>query len=413
MILYELKKILVKQSNQIALLLLACLVAITCRSAIRSVEWIDSQGNLEIGQKAASQLRLAQNEWSGTLDIDLLNKALTEIKRLDSTPEYLSADYTQNRIAQGWRQGIQEIRWLLCSSFAEDYQTFDERDACQVSSEELEQFYENRATLLSNWLYDKNEDGYFLFSDSEKQYLIDQYTSLKTPFEMDYAQGWMQATEHVTDILIYGVIIVSFLLAGIFSDEFRWKADAVYYTSIYGRSRGTGAKIGAGFILTSVVYWFCTGSFSLIVLGSLGFDGGACVIQSNVRYWKSMYNLTFYQKYLLILIMGYLAFLFFGFLVMWVSAKSKSPVFAVMIPPVAIMLPKLLSNLNISNSQTKLITLMPDRLLDGNNTMKSMILFSFGDKVMKPVPVLISIYLLLTIIWIVLCYSEYRKKHIC
>lgn len=412
MILYELKKILVKQSNQIALLLLAFLVAVTCRSAIRSVEWIDSQGNLEIGQKAATQLRSVQKEWSGTLDIDLLNKALVEIKRLDATPEYLSTDYTQNRIAQGWRQGIQEIRWLLCSSFAEDYQTFDERDACQVSPDSLEQFYENRVNLLHTWLYDSKEDGYYLFSDSEKQFLIDQYTSLKTPFEMDYAQGWIQASEHVTDILIYGVIILAFLLAGIFSDEFRWKADAVYYTSIYGRSHGTGAKISAGFLLTTVVYWLCTGSFSLIVLGSLGFDGGSCVVQSNVRYWKSIYNLTFLQKYLLILIMGYLAFLFFGFLVMWVSAKSKSPVFAVMIPPVAIMLPKLLLNLNISDSLTKFTAMLPDRLLDGNGVMKSMTLLSFGEMVTTTIPILIAIYFVLTIVWIILCYSEYRKKQI-
>jgi len=142
-------------------------------------------------------------------------------------------------------------------------------------------------------------------------------------------------------------------------------------------------------------------------------DGGACMIQSNFRYWKSIYNLTFLQKYLIIGIMGYLAFLFFGFLVMWVSAKCKSPVFAVMLPAVAILLPKLLlSMLHIGSFLTELTEILPDRLLDGNSVMKSMTLFSFGGKVMTPVSILIILYFLLTVVWVILCRTEYRKKQI-
>ena len=47
-----------------------------------------------------------------------LEDALKEIKKLDAMPEYLSSNYTDNRIAQGQRQGIQEIRNLLNLSFA-------------------------------------------------------------------------------------------------------------------------------------------------------------------------------------------------------------------------------------------------------------------------------------------------------
>lgn len=407
MLLCEIKKVLVKRSNKVVLLIMALVVAMFSHSAIYSVEWIDGKGNLEAGPEAAIKLRSAQKEWSGTLDQALLEKALAEIKRLDSIPEFQPQNIDQNRIAAGWRQGIREIRWLLCMSFQEDYFVFDEHTVQKIEPNRLPTFYENRVTGLQNWLSGSDVP----FTDSEKAFLIDRFSALETPFEIDYSQGWIKAMEHLGGLLKIGSILLGLLLSGIFSDEFRYKADSVYYGSFYGRSQATKAKIVAGLLLTTAVYLLYVGSYSLIVLGSLGWDGGSCAIQSNSLYWKSMYNVTFSQRYLMILGLGYIGFLFFGFLTVWLSEKNKSPVFAVTVPALAVLLPGLLKDLR-GRFMEKLLALLPDRLLNAEFAMQYMDVYSLGSTVTTSVSILAAGYSTLTVLLVWLCYREYRHREV-
>ena len=56
-------------------------------------------------------------------------------------------------------------------------------------------------------------------------------------------------------MIFYGSILMAFLVAGIFANESRWKTDSVYFSTEQGRKRGVIAKLSAGFLLTTVVYW--------------------------------------------------------------------------------------------------------------------------------------------------------------
>ena len=79
---YELQKLIFKRANQIVVILLAVLIAYTCRNAIQKVEWVDDKGNAETGHAAAVKLREASEEWSGVLDQELLEKVLAELKEI-------------------------------------------------------------------------------------------------------------------------------------------------------------------------------------------------------------------------------------------------------------------------------------------------------------------------------------------
>lgn len=68
-----------------------------------------------------------------------------------------------------------------------------------------------------------------------------------------------------------------FLLAGIFSNEFKWKADAVYFSTLCGRNKATSAKIKAAFLLVTVLYWGAMLIYSLFTLCYLGFEGARCI----------------------------------------------------------------------------------------------------------------------------------------
>lgn len=239
MVWYEVKKILLRPSCQIALLLLLFLSGRFCVQVMwgsESAYWVNEDGDIETGYAAMQNLREAQREWSGTLDQELLENALAELKQLDAEgdahPE--DPDYAYKR-----SQGLQSIRNLLNHAFKGSY-TWKYEDyylAETVEPEQLPHFYENRINQLKDWLYDENSTGYRKYSEQEKQYLISCYESLETPFEANYTTGWDMAFRVSYYIILYGSILMAFFTSGIFANESRWKADSIYFSTELGRKK--------------------------------------------------------------------------------------------------------------------------------------------------------------------------------
>ena len=48
-------------------------------------------------------------------------------------------------------------------------------------------------------------------------------------------------------------IIVGFICAGIFADDFQTKADAVFFSAKYGRTKAVKTKIIAGMTTTTII----------------------------------------------------------------------------------------------------------------------------------------------------------------
>ena len=408
---YELQKVLSKRANQIVLILLAVLVAYICRTALMQVEWVDTQGNSITGHSAAVKLREAGAEWSGTLDQEMLEKALAELKEIYSSTEVNIQTQESNYLLRSKLQGVQEIADLLGWAFVNDYSTFEEMVA-DLQPEDLSHFYEKRIENRKTWLYeDETSWGYYNYSAREKQYLLGKFESLETTLEVSYHEGWVQANEQIPTLLKYGIILLSFVLAGIFSDEFTLKTDAVYYNTFHGRTRATIVKIVLGFLIITMFYWLCVGAYSLIVLGCLGTEGANCYIQSHANYWYMRESITFLQNYLLTIFSGYLGYLFIGFLVMWISAKTKSPVLAVLIPALLIILPELLWNF-YSPTMRRIIGILPDKLLDIGEAIQYLYLYTIGDHVMTATPIVLTVYPSITVVLVFLCYRTYRHKQI-
>lgn len=408
---YELQRVFCKRANQIVLILLAVLVAYACGSAMVQVEWVDTQGNSITGHSAAVALRRDREEWSGTLDQVMLEKALKEIKEIYRSTEVDIQTQESNYLLRSKLQGVQEISDLLGWSFLEEYNTFEEM-VSDLQPEDLSRFYKNRVENRKAWLYcDETSWGYYNYTPAEKQYILDKYESLETPLEIGYHEGWVQANGHISTCLKYGIILLSFILAGIFSDDFSLKTDAVYYTTLYSRNKGTIVKMVVGFLIITLVYWLCVGSYSVIVLGNLGTDGANCFIQSHAEYWDVRESLTFYQKYLLTVVSGYVGYLFIGFLVMWISGITKSPVLAVLVPSLLILLPEYLWNF-YSPAMRRLIGILPDKLLDIETAIQYLYLYTIGNHVYTAIPIVVTLYPCISVVLVFLCYRTHRHKQI-
>ena len=179
---YEVKKVFSRTSSKIAVLVLFLVMDITCFFAL-DVSYVDEEGNTQRGLDAVSKLKAAQKEWAGELDEKKISQVIAENRRIRNSPEALAQDITQNEIAYSRGQGIKEIRELLNCAYAKGFREYDYYRADSLTEEMAADFYKNRTALLKEWLEGEAKDQ---FSDKEKQYLIERYESLKTPFYYDY-----------------------------------------------------------------------------------------------------------------------------------------------------------------------------------------------------------------------------------
>ena len=365
MVRYELKKIFGSFGGKVTLVLYAAVVVLSCWLAAAGElnvgsEWVNEQGSHETGPAAVKKMQAARAEWTGWLNQDMLTRTVQENARINATPEAQSNDVRQNNIAFGWKQGFDPIRELINRSYSPGFRRYDYYTADGITAIDERTFYSNRVKLVREWLNDKSDVGESTFTQQEKDYIISQYESLQTPFYMEYHDGWYQLLEKGTLIPMLGILILGFALSGIFSGEFKWKADAIYFSTTYGRTKGTSAKIKAGLLLITLLYWAGILVYSLFTLTYLGFGGGNTVIQ--VRLWKSLYNITMRQAWVLAVSCGYIGNLFLGILTMLISAKTKSAAAAVSMPFIVIFIPVILQG--TVDALSTFASFMPSTLLE-------------------------------------------------
>lgn len=399
MLKYELKKIFSRTGNKVALLLLFALTCYTSFFAL-GVSWVDENGESQRGPAAVAQLKAAQKEWAGYLDEETIRRVIAENLRIQSMSEAQSDDPGDRIIAYSRKQGIIEIRNLLICSFT--YRMDD------LTPEDAPEFYKNRTSLLREWL---EEEAAEQFSDPEKAFLIEQYESLETPFYYDYVLGWTQLFESSSTVAMVTMLVLGYLVAGIFSNEFVWKSDAVFFASMHGRDKAIGAKLRAGFWLVTGLYLATFLLYSAVVLGCLGTDGWNMPVQANRSGWNCFYHITMWQKYLLIALGGYIGCLFSSFLCMLVSARTRSAVVAVILPFVLIFLPAFLANISSATVQ-KTIGLLPDQLLQISSVLNRFNLYSLGGHILEAVPILLAVYSVSAVVLWLVIYREYRRKQI-
>ena len=403
---FELKKIFSKPVNKIVFVILAVVLCSVSYLAIRSVEYVDENGDTIIGVEAAQRLRKEKNQWAGYITEDVLLKVLEENALINNSEEYLSDDVTENNKAYSKKQGFYDIREMINRAFG-SFQEYNSYRVDSVTKEEICSFYDKRMDNLIKWLNSDEQKNYY--SEQEKQFLIGQYEKLKTPFYYEYDDGWEALLEYAPSIIMLVVLITGFLVSGIFPDEIQLKADNIFFSTKLGRNKAIIAKIWAGFIVVTAIYWITILLFSIIVLTILGTDGAFCAIQNGFSSWKSFYNITYLQDYLLTILGGYLGNLFILFLSMFVSAKTRSKALAATIPFILLFIPSFLSGISVLS---KVLGLLPDQLLQICIAIRTFNLYQIGDKVVGAVPILLTMYLFFFFLLLPVIYWAYRKTEI-
>ena len=404
MVKFEIKKVFLRRGNQMAVALLAVLLCVVCFFA-GNISYVNESGETETGFQAVKKLREEQKEWAGLLDEVKIRKVIEENNKISQTPEAKSEDFQENDKAFHKKQGFQEIRNLLNYAYAEGFRDYNYFRADSLKSEDASEFYENRIVLLKEWL---SGEGNALFSETEKEYLIKKYESLQTPFFYDYVEGWKQLFLYFPTILMILMLVLGYLISGIFAREFQWKADSILFSSMYGKNKAVSAKVKACFYIVTGIYWCTVLLYTGAVLFYLGADGAFCPIQANSSGWKSFYEMTNMEKYVLCVVGGYLGCLFISFLTMLVSGKTKSLAAAVVLPFVLVFMPSFLSNIN-HPAVAEILGLLPDRLLQLAQGTANFTLYEIGGKVLDGIFLLFLVYSVFCALLLPVLKRMYRK----
>lgn len=409
MLRFEIKKVMSKPLNKAALLLLALAAVGVALLAIRDVTYVDDQGNTKYGPAAIRALREEKNQWAGELTPEVIVQVLEENARINASPQAKSEDVQEQNQVFSRKQQFSDIREMINEAYGE-LDAYDYYLADRIPAEDGSDFYERRLEGLEKWLSSGEGSTY---TEAEKEYLRTKFREAETPFHYQCADGWKALLDsaYMNTLLMITVIVTAFLVSGIFSDEFNLKADSIFFSTRMGRGRAVWAKVGAGMLLTTGIYWGAVLLYSLLVLAVVGPGGGSCAVQTGFGNWASIYNITYFQDFLITVGGGYVGTLFIILVGLLVSARSHSAIMAVAVPFALTCFPPFLGRIT---ALEKLMLLFPDQLLMINQSLnvRKTCLYQIGGRIFGSSQVLAVLYLVLICAAVPALFVLYRRSQI-
>lgn len=390
---YELKKVILKPLH-IKIIIGALIAGILLSGlAVWSVYYVDQAGTSHRGLAAPGALTKDKSRWNGPLTDSVLLEVVKKQQNIEVRNKNSGPNPAYGRIGQSYRDIEEFINQTLC--YGTDYNP----DAInQVSLETAGRLNELRKENINSLIEEYGTTA------AKKEYLKRQFAKVRTPLEYEPYDAFRITGPFAAAYGLLLVLVISFLTVGVFSDEMNSESRFVYYSTKYGPTRGAAAKILAVFIIATMLYWSGMLLMSLISFGGMGTGGAFAPIQMESPY--SMYGINFLERYLLILLSGYVACLFSAGMTLLLFVKTKSAISAMSISFLLFAgLPLLAGN----DAFESFRMLMPDRLFHVPENINLPCMYQLGNIVCSQSALLIALYSFLLIPTVVLSYRGFRK----
>ena len=276
---------------------------------------------------------------------------------------------------------------------------YDQNVLYRLSDEELENFYSTYEENIQKMVQSYGK------SSKQQEFLKRKYEEIEMPLDYAAKDSWDTMAMYAQTYGIILAVVIGFLAAGIFADEFRTKAEAVFFSTKYGRSKATRNKLLTGIVMTTVVYWTGMGILSIVSFGVMGTSGFLTPYQIDQPY--SIYSMTYGEYYFLILLCGYIASLFSAAITMLVTVKMHSANLAICIPFFLYCMMPFIGRA-VPEFET-FFNIMPSVFMNIIEYAKVPIIFQIGPIVIRQIPFVMSIYGILAIILLPLVYKNFSK----
>lgn len=391
---YELKKFFHKKINKIILIVMVFLAIVISYLAVGSMRYRDAEGKLYTGVTAGRMLATDRNKWQGKLTVEEIKEVVKDRRTLEQLYPEGIPDTEYGKTVQSY----DDIFSFGIYVFTPD-SGYDQNVLYHLSDEQLENFYSTYKTNIQKIVqtYGKNS--------KQQEFLNKKYEEIEMPLDYAAKDSWDTMAMYAQTYGIILAVVIGFLASGIFADEFRTKAEAVFFSTKYGRSKATRNKILTGIVMTTVVYWAGMGILSIISFGIMGTSGFLTPYQIDQPY--SIYIMTYGEYYFLILVCGYIASLFSASITMLVTVKMHSANLAICIPFFLYCMMPFIGRA-VPAFET-VFNIMPSVFMNIIEYAKVPIIFQIGPIVVRQIPFVMTIYGILAIILLPLVYKRFSK----
>lgn len=192
-----------------------------------------------------------------------------------------------------------------------------------VELEKLTGFYERRQNIIEDFLENNGQNG------DEKEYLLQINAKVKEPFRYEWTEGWSNLLGSIVPDM--GVVMALFLvivLSSLFAGEWYNNTSSLLLTTKNGWKKIAFAKIGVGLSFTAEFFAILTAGnlvSQIFFLGTAGWDMPIQTIKLIAIAPMNMLQAEIYEY----------AFVFLGVIgfagvVMFISAKTRSNVLALL-----------------------------------------------------------------------------------
>lgn len=394
MVKYELKRIFTKRMNRLLLAVAVIIGVVMSVFAVTSSRYVDSSGAGHETPDAVRRLVEDKNQWKGKLTGDVIAQIVADRQKI-------AGEYQDDNVPDTvWGERIQsytDIADMVDSILGGD-EEYMPGALLGITLDQAKDIYSIREQYIEQ-LIQKYGD-----TPEKQEFLRKQYEKADTPFYYEASDSWNTMLLYATTYGIILVVLIGFLAAGIFSDEFSLRADSVFFSCRYGRSRAVRSKILTGLLMATVIYWAGMALLSGISFAVMGVSGFGTTYQ--IQYPYSIYNISVGQEYLILLLCGYIASLLSASVAMLVSAKTHSANIAVCIPFILFCVSPFIGR---ALPFGIFFQLTPDQLLNILNCAREPYIYQIGSLVFRQIPFVMLFYTLVAAVFLPVIYQCFRR----
>lgn len=392
----ELKKILTRKANRIAMVLGLLLVVIFNVALIHGSSVYLGEGKEITGLEAIRMKEEAERELTPVLTEDFLTDFLRAYQAQANGVDYSLL---------GLHPGLYNVILENNTSFLKDYDNYEELQT--IDTEHGIDFYGQRLRKIENRLNSDYTAGNY--SEAEKTYWMNKAQAVKTPFAWGSTEGWNIVWNGIK-VLTYLFLVVSICLMPVFAGEYQNRTDALLLSSKYGHGKLIGAKILAALLFT-VGY---VGGCSLLSVGTnlaiLGVDGWNLPIQ----LWETTipYNLNILQVCSLNLLVLFVLFLMLTAFSLMLSAVCKNQVAALALALLLFFGTMFVPFSKSSSVINDILYLLPTHAANVTGVLGAFQSYQFGSVIIPYCTMIFLVYGVLIVLCFLLAARSFHRHQI-
>ena len=183
---------------------------------------------------------------------------------------------------------------------------YDGRSIRDLSDEDVSNFYLRRLSNIRTML---EENQRIRYTQEEIERFMQRAGQI-SGIEFGYAEGWKMLNNGMDVFVPLLLILISVLLLPLFGIDPKSNMKELYRSTKNGKVPLDHARILTAYVTGAFLYLSGIILFFIIKMVPFGLEGWNQCIQSSVKTFFSLYNITYLQQFLLNVVVGLIALLF-------------------------------------------------------------------------------------------------------